>query len=61
MLPTHGAITALRAIIAGGSGLADGLIQLAVWLVVGALATAVVTGRRRYLPTRQLRTPTRAV
>ena len=61
VLPTHGAITALRAIIAGGSGLADGLIQLAVWLVVGALATAVVTGRRRYLPTRQLRTPTRAV
>ncbi|RSM75929.1 hypothetical protein DMH04_37105 [Kibdelosporangium aridum] len=54
-LPTHGAILALRAIATGTDGSVTGVVQLAVWLAVGTLATIVVTDRRRYLSARQLR------
>lgn len=50
-LPTHGAVIALR----GGPGLLSGVVELAVWLGIGTLASIVVTDRRRYLSTRQLR------
>ena len=58
-LPTHGAIVALRAASAGGPGLVSGVVELAAWLVVGTLASIVVTDRRRYLSTRQVRVHTR--
>lgn len=54
-IPTHGAVIALRAAALGGSGLATGITQLAVWLAIGALATILVTDRRRNLSTRHLR------
>ena len=54
-LPTHGAIIALRAAATGGAGLTSGIVELAAWLVIGTLASIVVTDRRRYLSTRQLR------
>lgn len=54
-LPTHGAVIALRATATGGPGLVGGIVELAVWLAIGTLATIVVTDRRRYLSTRQLR------
>jgi len=54
-LPTHGAVMALRAVVTGGPGLLTGVVELAVWLAIGALATILVTDRRRYLSTRQLR------
>jgi putative membrane protein len=54
-LPTHGAVIALRATVTGGPGLLTGIVELAVWLLVGTLATIAVTDRRRYLSTRQVR------
>ncbi|WP_335988286.1 YhgE/Pip family protein [Glycomyces sp. MUSA5-2] len=54
-IPTHGAVIALRAAALGCSGLATGITQLAVWLAIGALATILVTDRRRNLSTRHLR------
>ena len=54
-LPTHGAVVALRAVAMGGPGLVGGVVHLAVWLVIGTLATVLITDRRRYLPARQLR------
>jgi putative membrane protein len=54
-LPTHGAVVALRATATGGPGLVGGIVELAVWLGIGTLATIVVTDRRRYLSARQLR------
>lgn len=54
-LPTHGAVIALRATVTGGPGLVSGIVELAVWLAIGTLATIVVTDRRRYLSTKQLR------
>ena len=54
-LPTHGAVIALRATATGGPGLIGGIVELAVWLAIGTLATIVVTDRRRYLSTKQLR------
>jgi putative membrane protein len=54
-LPTHGAVIALRATATGGPGLVGGIVELGVWLAIGALATIVVTDRRRYLSTKQLR------
>lgn len=54
-LPTHGAVIALRATATGGPGLVGGIVELGVWLAIGTLATIVVTDRRRYLSTKQLR------
>ncbi|RRR96773.1 YhgE/Pip domain-containing protein [Glycomyces terrestris] len=54
-IPTRGAVVALRAAALGGPGLATGVTQLAVWLGVGALATILVTDRRRTLSARHLR------
>jgi putative membrane protein len=54
-IPTHGAVIALRAAALGGPGLASGVAQLAVWLGVGALATILVTDRRRSVGARRLR------
>ena len=54
-LPTHGAVIALRATATGGPGLVGGIVELVVWLTIGTLATIVVTDRRRYLSTKQLR------
>lgn len=56
-LPTHGAIQAMRAIVADGSGLAGGIAELVGWLLVGTLAAIVVTDRRRYLSGKRLRRP----
>ncbi|WP_037345841.1 YhgE/Pip domain-containing protein [Sciscionella sediminilitoris] len=55
LLPTNGAIEAVRSVTTGSDGLASGLIQLLAWLIVGGLASIVVTDRRRSLPARQLR------
>lgn len=55
VLPTHGAVLALRAIVTEAGGVTTGVIQLAVWLAIGALATVVVTDRRRFLTGKQLR------
>lgn len=58
-LPTHGAIQALRAIVADGPGLVGGIAELGTWLAIGTLATIVVTDRRRYLSGKQVRRPAR--
>lgn len=55
VLPTHGAIIALRAVSAGGASLGAGIAALVAWLVVGLLATILVTDRRRYVSPRRLR------
>ncbi|MEV0893771.1 YhgE/Pip family protein [Promicromonospora sp. NPDC050262] len=55
VLPTHGAIIALRAVTTDSAGLAGGVAELVAWLVVGLLATIVVTDRRRYVSPRRLR------
>ncbi|MBP2478904.1 putative membrane protein [Crossiella equi] len=60
LLPTQGALTALRAVLLGADGLAGGVAQLVVWLVVGTVAMIAVTDRRRALPVRALRLPDRA-
>lgn len=54
-LPTHGAVLALRAAATGDAGLYTGIAELFGWLIVGVLAAILVTDRRRYLSTRQLR------
>jgi len=55
VLPTHGAIIALRAVTTDGAGLGGGVAELVAWLAVGLLATIVVTDRRRYVSPRALR------
>ncbi|MBL0886283.1 YhgE/Pip family protein [Myceligenerans indicum] len=55
LLPTHGAIIALRAVTTDGAGLGRGIAELVAWLVVGLLATIAVTDRRRYVSPRALR------
>ena len=55
LLPTHGAVVALRALVTGGSGVVTGLVELLAWLAIGFLATVLVTDRRRYLSPRDLR------
>lgn len=54
-LPSHGAVLALRAIITGTDGALTGIIELAVWLVIGSAAAIAVTERRRTLSTKQVR------
>ncbi|ADD45369.1 YhgE/Pip domain-containing protein [Stackebrandtia nassauensis] len=55
-LPTHAATLALRGTVTDTHALMlTGTVQLAAWLAVGTLATIVITDRRRYLSTRQLR------
>lgn len=58
VLPTHGAISALRAVTTDGAGLGGGVAELVAWLAVGLLATIVVTDRRRYVSPRSLRLDT---
>ncbi|MEV0592933.1 hypothetical protein [Nonomuraea cavernae] len=54
-LPTHGAISALRAIAGGAhAGLPGGLAHLALWLVIGLAGTFYATERRRFLKPREL-------
>ncbi|MDX3111623.1 hypothetical protein PW035_63255, partial [Nonomuraea angiospora] len=60
LLPTHGAITALRAIATGtGGDLAGGLAHLVVWLLIGLAGTFYATERRRALSPRDLRLDSR--
>jgi hypothetical protein len=54
-LPTHAAILALRGVIIGSTIAVTGVLQLAAWLVVGALATVLITEQRRALTSTQLR------
>ncbi|MFC3895729.1 YhgE/Pip family protein [Lentzea rhizosphaerae] len=54
-LPTRGAVIALRAVATGGPGLTTGVAHLCAWLLIGGLATVLITDRRRYLSTRRLR------
>lgn len=54
-LPTHAAILALRGVIIGSEVAVTGVVQLAVWLVAGAIATVLVTEQRRALSSKQLR------
>jgi len=54
-LPTHAAILALRGVILGSTIAVTGVLQLAAWLVVGALASVLITGQRRALNSKQLR------
>ncbi|OHV04427.1 YhgE/Pip family protein [Mycobacterium talmoniae] len=54
-LPTHPAILALRGVIIGSDVAVTGVAQLAGWLVVGGLATVLVTEQRRTLDSKQLR------
>lgn len=55
LLPTHGAVVALRALATGGAGLTTGIVELAAWFAVGLLAAILVTDRRRYVSPRALR------
>ncbi|MEW9549775.1 hypothetical protein [Nonomuraea sp. NPDC050783] len=56
LLPTHGAVAALRAVVTGAdTGLAAGLAHLVVWLLAGLAATVFATERRRTLSPRRLR------
>lgn len=55
LLPTAGLMQAVRAISTGTDGLAAGVLQLVMWLMVGGLATILLTERRRSLSARQLR------
>ncbi|MEV4580969.1 YhgE/Pip family protein [Nonomuraea jabiensis] len=56
LLPTHGAIIALRAIATGAGGdLAGGLAHLVVWLLIGLAGTFYATERHRTLSPRDLR------
>ncbi|RBQ14939.1 YhgE/Pip domain-containing protein [Spongiactinospora rosea] len=60
LLPTHGAVTALRAVVTGAdTGLAAGLAHLVLWLLVGLAATIFATERRRTLSPRRLRLDSR--
>ncbi|MDO3297758.1 YhgE/Pip family protein [Mycobacteroides abscessus subsp. massiliense] len=54
-LPTYPAILALRGVIIGSDVVANGIIQLALWLVISMLATVLVTEQRRVLSSTQLR------
>jgi putative membrane protein len=54
-LPTHGAVLALRGAATDGTGLTTGIAELAAWLLVGTLASILITDRRRYLSTKKLR------
>jgi hypothetical protein len=54
-LPTHAAILALRGVIIGSTIAVTGVLQLAAWLVVGALASVLITEQRRALTSKQLR------
>jgi putative membrane protein len=53
-LPTHDAMTAIRA-AAGGAGLGPALVKLLLWMLVGVVTIAYVTERRRSLPRWMLR------
>ncbi|MBB5783565.1 YhgE/Pip family protein [Nonomuraea jabiensis] len=56
LLPTHGAIIALRAIATGAGGdLAGGLAHLVVWLLIGLAGTFYATERHRALSPHDLR------
>src|SRR5699024_2175377 len=55
LLPTAGAVQALRAVTTDANGLASGALQLAVWLVIGGIAVLLLTERARAVPMRQLR------
>ncbi|MDA3627355.1 YhgE/Pip family protein [Saccharopolyspora sp. WRP15-2] len=55
ILPTHGAVHALSAIVTGSGGAISGALQLAAWLVAGLLITVLATDRSRVLPAKQLR------
>jgi putative membrane protein len=55
VLPTHGAVEALRAIATGTGGITAGVAELLGWLVLGLIASFVVTDRRRMLPAAHLR------
>ncbi|MGK4597225.1 YhgE/Pip family protein [Amycolatopsis sp. w19] len=57
ILPTNGALVALRSLLTGTDGLTSGIVQLVVWLGIGTLAMILVTDRRRSLPGRELRLP----
>lgn len=57
VLPTHGAILALRSVLAWSDGLTTGALQLLVWLVIGTVAMIAVTDRRHSLPNKELRLP----
>jgi putative membrane protein len=54
-LPTHAAILALRGVIIGSDIAVTGIAALAAWLIVGAVATVLVTERRRVLFSKRLR------
>jgi hypothetical protein len=53
-LATHAAILALRGVIIGSTIAVTGVLQLVGWLVVGALATVLITEQRRALTSMQL-------
>lgn len=55
VLPTAGAVEALRAITTGSGDVTSGIVELCAWLVVGTIATIAVTDRRRSVPAKQLR------
>ena len=54
-LPIHAAILALRGVIIGSDIAVTGVVQLTGWLIVGVLATVLVTEQRRALSSKQLR------
>ncbi|SNR41766.1 putative membrane protein [Haloechinothrix alba] len=59
LLPTQGAVRALSAITTGASGGYSGVLELAIWLVIGSVAMIAVTDRRRVLPAKHLRAGSR--
>jgi putative membrane protein len=54
-LPTHAAILAVRGVIIGSDIAMTGIAALAAWLIVGALATVLVTEQRRVLSSKRPR------
>jgi putative membrane protein len=54
-LPTHAAILALRGVIIGSDIAVTGIAALAAWLIVGAVATVLVTEQRRVLSSKRPR------
>jgi putative membrane protein len=55
LLPTHGAIQALAAIVTGNTGVGGGVAELITWLVVGTVVTVLVTERRRIVSGKDFR------
>lgn len=55
LLPTYGAVQAIRSVVTGAGGGWRGTVALLVWAAAGTVATIIVTHRSRTVPGRRLR------